>query len=1319
MYRVRRKRGIIIGSLLGLLLLITVGYAAFQTQLEIKGSSKITSNWEIKITNVTNGTPTGSAENAVPPTWTDLTANMEANLYEKGDAMEYDVTISNRGTFDAILKDVVTTNPNNEAVIITFSGYTKGETIPKNTDKIIHVKIEYNPNYNGGQTTATATAEPIIEQGEGSNIDPTPRHLLTYNYTENGGTSSNAQNEYLLEGTIVNLEGKTATKEVNSVTWEFVGWNIDQNEDKGQSTVTIAADTTLYAIFKKDIAVTYKKGENNGVSSIGKTEDSCTLWNKTPSCEKTLPTITLTDSTTTEVLGWYNEDTGEKVGDPGDTYAFTDSVSLVAKTKVLPIMRKWDSNGNYLNTIDFHDSQNRANITTIEFKDSITAPETATKWDVSAAGNGSVIAWLSSDGKTLYIGGDGGVIAPDNMGHAFQDFTALTSINLNHLDVSNTKYMYSTFAGNTSLTTVTFGNNFDTSKVTTMSNMFESCSALTNLDLSNLDTSKVEYFSWMFMDCTNLSSINFTGWDTSSATTMAGMFQNCSSLPSLNISHFDTSRVTTMQNMFAMFNLDGSLTTLNLSNFNTSKVKNMEAMFYGNSSLTSINLSSFNTSNVTNMKRLFHSCSALTSLDLSNFNTSKVTTMEGMFQDIKNITDLNLNNFDTSKVQTMLNMFNGPNSLDSKLARIYICGADTSLVTDMSQMFQDLPSLVTIYASEDFITSSVTSSTDMFYNDTALIGGNGTAFDWAKTEKEYARIDKTGQPGYFTLGNAPLITNVTTQTTSNSATVIVDAYVPSGESITSYEYSIDGGTTWVQTTGGTAPNIHTFTGLTSGTNYNIMLRVTTQNNKVTTETVSTTTKLIELPTFSEGVSGEVVITYPTGCSTPYTCSYTIDDGQEVTVSANTVTLPLGTDGTVEAKVADGTSTVSSIYNLRKTDLYVSVNGSDTTGVGTLAQPYATINKAYSSASSTTDATIYVMNNINQASVINMNASKDITITSSNSNGEIGSGIKNTITRTNTADTSLINSSTGTLKLQNIIIDGNNVQQSTGRLISIRDGEIASGTTLKNAKSGGIIINGGTVNMTGGTIRNNTGHGLEVSSNSTFNMSGGNIDNNTSTVGGGIYSNPNSTITISGGNISGNSATADGGGGIYSNGTLNISGGRIVNNTSGYAGGGIITQSTSTITGGEISNNTSTVGGGIYIAGGGMNISGGTISSNKAANGGGIYLAGSTTLGFNNTSTSKITGNTATTGNGGGIVIEGTVTMNGGEISSNTAPNGAGGGIRINSGGTLGLNGGTIKNNSAKTAGGISKVGNYWPNSSGSQSCSGNNQSNLNAKCILS
>ena len=89
MHRARKSRKIIIGSLLCLLLIMSVGYAVFQSRLEIKGSSKITSNWDVRITNVTNGEATGDAENVSTPTWTDLTAYMEANLYEKGAAMDY------------------------------------------------------------------------------------------------------------------------------------------------------------------------------------------------------------------------------------------------------------------------------------------------------------------------------------------------------------------------------------------------------------------------------------------------------------------------------------------------------------------------------------------------------------------------------------------------------------------------------------------------------------------------------------------------------------------------------------------------------------------------------------------------------------------------------------------------------------------------------------------------------------------------------------------------------------------------------------------------------------------------------------------------------------------------------------------------------------------------------------------------------------------------------------------------------------------------------------------------------------------------------
>ena len=81
MRRENKKRNKIIIGLISLLLIMTVGYAAFQTNLNIKGTSKISSNWDIRITNVTSGNKTGNAENAKTPTWTNLTASMEANLY--------------------------------------------------------------------------------------------------------------------------------------------------------------------------------------------------------------------------------------------------------------------------------------------------------------------------------------------------------------------------------------------------------------------------------------------------------------------------------------------------------------------------------------------------------------------------------------------------------------------------------------------------------------------------------------------------------------------------------------------------------------------------------------------------------------------------------------------------------------------------------------------------------------------------------------------------------------------------------------------------------------------------------------------------------------------------------------------------------------------------------------------------------------------------------------------------------------------------------------------------------------------------------------
>jgi surface protein len=135
-----------------------------------------------------------------------------------------------------------------------------------------------------------------------------------------------------------------------------------------------------------------------------------------------------------------------------------------------------------------------------------------------------------------------------------------------------------------------------------------------------------------------------------------------------------------------------------------------------------------NTSEVTKMSWMFGSCSSLTNLDLSHFNTSKVTTMTGMFDGCSRLTSLDLSSFNTSKV------------------------------TDMSRMFWDNRNLRTIYVGNGWSTATVTSSNDMFYNCTSLVGGQGTTYNSSNPmDKTYAHIDGgTSNPGYFTAeGDAP------------------------------------------------------------------------------------------------------------------------------------------------------------------------------------------------------------------------------------------------------------------------------------------------------------------------------------------------------------------------------------------------------------------------------------------------------------------------------------------------------------------------------------------------------------------------------------
>ena len=180
----------------------------------------------------------------------------------------------------------------------------------------------------------------------------------------------------------------------------------------------------------------------------------------------------------------------------------------------------------------------------------------------------------------------------------------------------------------------------------------------------------------------------------------------------------------------------------------------MQSMFYYCIKLTSLDVSGFDTSKVTNMYQMFRGCSSLTSLTLpESFDTSSVTDMSWMFGGCSSLTSLTLpESFDTSSVTDMSYMFYNCSGLTS----LDVSGFNTSSVTYMQSMFMSCYALTTIYVSDLWSTEKVTSSSQMFYTCTALIGGAGTTFDSSHVDKTYAHVDGgTDNPGYFTYKAAP------------------------------------------------------------------------------------------------------------------------------------------------------------------------------------------------------------------------------------------------------------------------------------------------------------------------------------------------------------------------------------------------------------------------------------------------------------------------------------------------------------------------------------------------------------------------------------
>ena len=205
------KKKIAIGFLCTLILMMAIGYALLAQRLSITGTSSITSNWQVEITNIREKEKSvGATTNST--NYTSTTASFNTSLTSPGDYATYEVTVTNKGTLDAVLESINISKQNNPSIMYKKTGLRAGDKLVKNNGtNIIEITVSYNPS---------TTAQPEIVT---NNLE------LVLNYQQDLGQTIY---EYKL-GDIVSFAGSD--------------WRVIENSESSQSYVVLLKDKVLTA----------------------------------------------------------------------------------------------------------------------------------------------------------------------------------------------------------------------------------------------------------------------------------------------------------------------------------------------------------------------------------------------------------------------------------------------------------------------------------------------------------------------------------------------------------------------------------------------------------------------------------------------------------------------------------------------------------------------------------------------------------------------------------------------------------------------------------------------------------------------------------------------------------------------------------------------------------------------------------------------------------------------------------------------------------------------------------------------------------------
>ena len=149
---------------------MAAGYAAFRTQLNINGTSNITSEWKVLITDIQSKVLSGKASDAEALSHTETTAKFSTKLVSPGDSMQYNITVENQGDIDAVLEGIDVKTAENAAIIFETSGIKREDKLLPDESDILTLTVTYNPE--------------VTDQPSSLNSEVT----VTLNYVQDDGT---------------------------------------------------------------------------------------------------------------------------------------------------------------------------------------------------------------------------------------------------------------------------------------------------------------------------------------------------------------------------------------------------------------------------------------------------------------------------------------------------------------------------------------------------------------------------------------------------------------------------------------------------------------------------------------------------------------------------------------------------------------------------------------------------------------------------------------------------------------------------------------------------------------------------------------------------------------------------------------------------------------------------------------------------------------------------------------------------------------------------------------------------------------------------